>query len=295
MSELAMQRMQCLASHLMPVSCAAGGHKSPPANRLEGKIAIVTGAASGIGRAASEAFAEQGACVYCVDWDQAGADATAAAIIRAGGRAKAAQFDVSTEEANREMVATCIAEFGGLHVFFANAGVSGSPKAFWDLRAEEWERTLRINTIGVAMGFKYAAQHMRQNGVNNGSLIATASVAGIRSGAGTTDYSASKSAVISIVQTCANQLAGTGIRCNAICPGLIETGMTKPMYENAREHGKEGKIGQLNPTKRGGEPVEIANAALFLATDEASYVNGQAIAVCGGLSSSHPVVPGRLA
>eukprot|EP00930_Biecheleria_cincta_P038445 TRINITY_DN26415_c0_g1_i1.p1 TRINITY_DN26415_c0_g1~~TRINITY_DN26415_c0_g1_i1.p1 ORF type:complete len:252 (-),score=45.46 TRINITY_DN26415_c0_g1_i1:65-820(-) len=239
MYEPAMQRLQCLAGHLVPVSCAAGGHKSPPANRLEGKIAIVTGAASGIGRAASLAFAEQGACVYCVDWDQAGTDDTAAAIIRTGGRAKAAQFDVSTEEANRKMVANCIAEFGGLHVFFANAGVSGSPKAFWDLSAEDWERTLRINTIGVAMGFKYAAQHMRQNGVDNGSLIATASVAGIRSGAGTTDYSASKSAVISIVQTCANQLAGTGIRCNAICPGLIETGMTKPMYDSARQHGKE--------------------------------------------------------
>ena len=97
------------------------------------------------------------------------------------------------------------------------------------------------------------------------------------------------------MQTAANQLAGTGVRVNAICPGLIETGMTKPMFDFARARGSEKKIGQLNPLKRAGQPIEIARMALFLASDEASYVNGQAIAVDGGLSSSHPFVPGRLA
>ena len=128
----------------------------------------------------------------------------------------------------------------------------------------------------------------------SGSIIGTASVAGLRSNAGPTDYSASKAAVVSIMQTCAYQLVGTGIRCNAICPGVIETGMTKIMYDAARARGTEKKIGQLNPLKRGAVPDEVARVALFLASDEASYVNGQAWAVCGGLSAGHPFVPGKL-
>lgn len=129
----------------------------------------------------------------------------------------------------------------------------------------------------------------------SGSIIGTASVAGIRSNAGGTDYSASKAAVVSIMQTTAYQLAGTGIRCNAICPGVIETGMTKPMYDMARSRGTERKIGQLNPLRRGAVADEVARVALFLGSDEASYVNGQAWAVCGGLSAGHPFVPGKLA
>jgi len=129
---------------------------------------------------------------------------------------------------------------------------------------------------------------------SGGSIILTASVAGLRSNAGSTPYSASKAAVISLAQTTAYQLTGTGIRVNAICPGLIETGMTKPMYEAARARGTERKIGQLNPAKRGGHADEIARVALFLGSDESSYVNGQAWAVDGGLSAGHPHVPGKL-
>jgi NAD(P)-dependent dehydrogenase (short-subunit alcohol dehydrogenase family) len=123
-----------------------------------------------------------------------------------------------------------------------------------------------------------------------GSIVCTASVAGLKSGAGGVPYSASKAGVISLVQTAANQLYGTGVRVNAICPGLIETGMTRPIFDHARARGTQGKIGQLNPLRRGGEAIEIAQVALFLASDEASYVNGQALAVDGGLSSSLPVV-----
>jgi NAD(P)-dependent dehydrogenase (short-subunit alcohol dehydrogenase family) len=120
-------------------------------------------------------------------------------------------------------------------------------------------------------------------------MICTASVAGLRSGAGGAAYSASKAGVINLVQTASQQLFGTGIRVNAICPGLIETGMTQPIYEMARARGQEQRIGELNPLQRGGEPEEIARAALFLASDESSYVNGAALVVDGGLSSSHPV------
>jgi NAD(P)-dependent dehydrogenase (short-subunit alcohol dehydrogenase family) len=128
----------------------------------------------------------------------------------------------------------------------------------------------------------------------SGSIIGTASVAGIRSNAGSTDYSASKAGVISIAQTVAYQLAGTGIRINAICPGMIETGMTAPVFEAARKKGTERKIGQLNPLRRGAHADEVARVALFLGSDESSYVNGQAWAVDGGLSAGHPVIPGKL-
>lgn len=128
----------------------------------------------------------------------------------------------------------------------------------------------------------------------SGSIIGTASVAGIRSNAGSSDYSASKASVISLAQTIAYQLAGTGIRINAICPGVIETGMTAIMYEAARQRGTEKKIGQLNPLRRGAHADEVARVALFLGSEESSYVNGQAWAVDGGLSAGHPFVPGKL-
>ncbi|KAK3278647.1 hypothetical protein CYMTET_13428 [Cymbomonas tetramitiformis] len=121
-----------------------------------------------------------------------------------------------------------------------------------------------------------------------------ASVGGTwHTGAGDTIYSASKAAVISIVQTVANQLTGTNIRANAVCPGLVETGMTKLVFDMADARGTRSKIGQLNPLQRYGVSDEVAGVALFLASDESSYVNGQAIPVCGGLSSSHPVVAGK--
>ncbi len=134
-----------------------------------------------------------------------------------------------------------------------------------------------------------------QKPASSGSIIMTASVAGLRSNAGDTAYSASKAAVVSKAQTIAYQLTGTGVRANALCPGLIETGMTAPVFEAARARGTEKRIGQLNPLRRGGHADEIARVALFLGSDESSYVNGQAWAVDGGLSAGHPYVPGKMA
>jgi len=129
----------------------------------------------------------------------------------------------------------------------------------------------------------------------SGSIIMTASVAGLRSNAGSTPYSASKAAVVNMAQTLAFQLAGTGVRVNALCPGLIETGMTAAVFAAARARGTERKVGQLNPARRGGRADEIARVALFLGCDDSSYVNGQAWAVDGGLSAGHPFVPGKMA
>jgi NAD(P)-dependent dehydrogenase (short-subunit alcohol dehydrogenase family) len=259
--------------------------------RLAGKSAVVTGAASGIGRATALLFAEHGAKVVAVD-RAAEVEATAEAIRAQGGTALALVRDTSQEADVADYIETAVRQHGGLDVCYANAGVSGGMRAFDEWTVEEWTRILSINLIGTFLAIKYATRVMVPAG--QGSIICTASVAGLRSGAGGPPYSASKAGVVSLVQTSANQFGGTGVRINAICPGLIETGMTKPVFERARERGTENKIGQLNPLRRGGLPHEIAYAALFLASDEASYVNGQALPVDGGLSSSLPVVPPRM-
>jgi NAD(P)-dependent dehydrogenase (short-subunit alcohol dehydrogenase family) len=254
---------------------------------LQGKTALVTGAASGIGRASALLFAAEGATVVALDCS-AEVETTVAAIRSSGGRATALIKDSSAEEDVAAAVALAVKEYGGLDVCYANAGISGGLVPFFEETVERWLQVLAINLVGTFLAAKYAAQVMVKQ--QRGSIICTASVAGLRSGAGGMPYSASKAGVISLVQTAANQLAGSGVRINAICPGLIETGMTLPIFEQARARGSERKIGQLNPLRRPGAPDEIAQTALFLASDASSYVNGQAIAVDGGLSSSHPVV-----
>jgi NAD(P)-dependent dehydrogenase (short-subunit alcohol dehydrogenase family) len=242
--------------------------------RLSGKVAIVTGAASGIGKATVELFREHGATVV-------GADMSEGADVRA---------DAGDEGSVRDLVNQVAREHGGVDIFFANAGISGGWATITEQTAADWAEILRVNLIGPFLAIKYAAPLIADRG--GGAIICTASVAGLRSGAGGAAYSASKAGVINLVQTAAQQLSGSGVRVNAICPGLVETGMTKPDYDNARERGQAHRIGELNPSGRGGEPIEIARAALFLASDEASYVNGSALVVDGGLSSSHPEARG---
>lgn len=239
--------------------------------RLQGRIAIVTGAASGIGKAAATLFRAEGATVVAADVTP-GEDIVIA--------------DAGREEDVMRLVNSAATTHGGLDIFFANAGISGGLASIFEQTPQDWQEILRVNLIGPFLAIKHAAPVMKARG--KGSIVCTASVAGLRAGAGGPAYSASKAGVISLVEIAATQLAGANIRVNAICPGLIETGMTKGIYDNARAAGKEDMIGHLNPLKRGGEPDEIARAALFLASDESSYVNGHALVVDGGLSCSHP-------
>ena len=238
------------------------------------------------------------------------------------------QFDATVESEVEAVCAEAVKEYGRLDIMFANAGI-GSATVFSELTGDDFMFMLKGNLLSVFLCAKYAAKAMMVTSGSKkypgGSIVATASVAGLRSNAGSTDYSAAKAGVVSLAQTISYQLAGSGIRMNAseslpsfrlpsflntwractcffadmiypaVCPGIIETGMTSLMYEMARNKGTERKIGQLNPLKRGGVADEVARVALFLGSDESSYVNGQAWAVDGGLSAGHPFVPGKLA
>ena len=260
-------------------------------NRLEGKTALISGAASGIGRASALLFANEGANLVILDRAPA-VEETAALVRDAGGKVIALVKDSSDETNVASAIDTAVKEFGALDVCFANAGVSGGIVPLQEQTPEHWAEILKINLIGTFLAVKHAARVMAPR--RSGSIICTASVAALRSGAGGSPYSASKAGVISLAQTTAWQLHGSGVRINAICPGLIETGMTRPIFEQARARGTDHRIGQLNPLRRAGAPAEIAQMALFLASDDASYVNGQAFPVDGGLSTSHPIVPPKI-
>jgi NAD(P)-dependent dehydrogenase (short-subunit alcohol dehydrogenase family) len=253
--------------------------------RLEGKSVIITGAGSGIGRAASLLFTKEGAKLVAVDRAE-GVKETVEQVRKAGGTAEAVMADAGSEKDVMAFIDKAVSAHGRLDVIWANAGVSGGLVPLAEQTVEHWQEVLRINLIGPFLAIKYAMPHMIKQ--KSGSIVCTASVAGLKAGASGHPYGASKAGVISLVQTTAYSLSGTGVRINAVCPGLIETGMTQPVFDRAKERGTQDKIGQLNPLKRAGQPHELAAMGLFLASDDASYVNGQAIPVDGGLTASMP-------
>ena len=252
--------------------------------RLDNKVAIITGAASGIGLASVELFVREGAKIVASDV----APDLAEKMKPFGDKVVAITADAGHEADVASLVAEAVTRFDGVDIAFANAGVSGGLKGLFDHTPEDWAEILRINLIGPYLLIKHVAPVMKGKG--GGSIIATASVAGLRSGAGGAHYSASKAGVINLVMNAANQLSTANIRVNAICPGLIETGMTQMIFDKAEQMGKSDQIGRYTPLRRAGQPMEIANAALFLASDEASYVNGQYLLVDGGLASTYPFV-----
>ncbi|KAF5380527.1 hypothetical protein D9615_004514 [Tricholomella constricta] len=272
---------------------------SPRGTRLTDKVCIITGVGSlkGIGRATAIRFAHEGAKhLYLIDFDPTNLPDLKSTIGKLYPDVKVTtlQADAADEAAISGVCDQALREEGRLDVFFANAGFA-SRNALPDTTAETFMDSMRINALSCFHAVKFASAAMQKRNpsrgkeYSGGSIIMTASTAGIRSGAGTVDYSASKAAVNSIAKTSAYQLQKCDVRVNTICPGLIETNMTGETFDYARQRGTAGKIGQLNPLGR----FEIAQAAVFLASDDSSYVNGQNIAVDGGLSASHPVAPGR--
>lgn len=257
------------------------------ARRLAGRSAIVTGAASGIGRASALRLAAEGASVAIGDLDESGSAAVVSEIEAAGGRAIALRTDVSDESAFRKLIDATVAAFGRLDVLHNNAAALGRMAIGGDgevesLDVDVWDRTMAINTRSVLIGCKHAIPRMLETG--GGSIVNTSSGASILGALTGTAYASSKAAVNCLTLYVAAQYGKRGIRCNAILPGLIMTpavaiGMTRESVEMILDH---------HMTPEAGRPEDIAAMVAFLASDEARYVTGQLIRVDGGITSHAP-------
>ncbi|SEO70447.1 SDR family NAD(P)-dependent oxidoreductase [Aquisalimonas asiatica] len=252
---------------------------------IRDRAAIITGAGSGIGRATALRFATEGARLMIADVNEEALAETVRQVETAGGTVISRCVNVADEQAVADMVAATAEQYGSVDILCNNAGITGGTYGpITDDDADTWRRVLDVNLLGAMFGSKYAGRIMAEQ--QRGAIVNTASVAGIRAGAGGNAYSASKAAVINMTQTSACDLGQYGVRVNAVCPGLTETGMTKPVFDYARDRGKEDKLGARCELRRYGRPEELAAAILFLASDEASFITGQALAVDGGNTAS---------
>lgn len=246
--------------------------------RLAGKTAVITGGASGIGFATAQRFLAEGARVVIGDYN---GDAGAAALARlhAEGYADRAAFvrgDVAEEADVSALMAVALERFGGLDIAFNNAGIGGAIGPLVETEASHWDATFAVLMRGVFLGVKHAARIMMTRG--GGAIVNTASIAGLAPGILPTPYSAAKAAVVNFTQNAATELAEYRIRVNAVCPGVIFT----PLMHNGREAQAEAVLETIQPWPDRGEPHHIANAVLYLASDESAFVTGEAHAVDGG-------------
>ena len=246
--------------------------------RLEGRAALVTGGSGGIGAATLRRFAAEGAAVVCADLDEEGGAALVEELVRDGARARFDRCDVGSPEQVSAVVEACVADYGRIDVLFNNAGiVGGGSVASVDL--EYWDRCLRVMLSAALYGMQAAIPHMLEQG--GGSIISTSSIYGLVSAPGVGAYASAKAGLINLTRTAALEYGRRGIRVNAICPGVVDT----PMFAagvRAGHTSREQTIAR-QPLGRLIEPEEVANLALFLASDESSAVSGQAIVIDGGL------------
>jgi NAD(P)-dependent dehydrogenase (short-subunit alcohol dehydrogenase family) len=250
--------------------------------RLDGKIAVITGAASGIGRASALRFASEGAGVVIADLNREGGEETVAECKKAGARAVFQRVDVTDEAEVKAAVGRAVADFGKLDVIFNNAGLGGAVGKIEDTTVENWDRTMAILLRGVFLGMKYAVPAMRKAG--GGSIISTASIAGLRGGAGPHAYSAAKAAVVNLTRSVALEVGKDRIRVNCICPGGINTPLIYYNLPGGFE-AAEQFLKTIQPFPRAGSPADIAAMAAFLASDDAEWITGQAMVVDGGLTA----------
>jgi NAD(P)-dependent dehydrogenase (short-subunit alcohol dehydrogenase family) len=252
--------------------------------RLEGKVALITGGGSGMGMVASKLFASEGAMVVLTDVADAAGEAVAADITSTGGDAIFVHADVSHETDARAMVDAAIERFGGLDVLYNNAGVMLPEDGSVDsMDSEIWDTTLAVNVKGVAFGCKYGVPAMIARG--GGSIINVASfVAWLGAATSQTAYTASKGAVLAMTREIAVEYARKGVRCNALCPGPIETPLLmKLLSDEAKRQRRFVHI----PMGRLGRAEELAKAALFLASDDSSYMTGASLIVDGGITAAY--------
>lgn len=245
---------------------------------LEGKVALVTGAGGGIGRAAAEAFARSGASVMVSDVNEAGGAETVALIEAAGGKAAFVRCDVSKADEVKAMVEATVATFGGLDCAFNNAGINRITDDQYDDAI--WERDIAINLSGVMRCMREEAAYMLQNG--GGAIVNTASINGLVGNGGQPAYTAAKHGVVGLARHGALRWAKAGIRVNAVCPGVIETPMTAPLVQNPE---MKALIDGMTPMGRMGSASEIAEAVVWLCSSAASFVTGHAMVVDGGATA----------
>jgi len=253
--------------------------------RLQGKVAVITGAASGIGRATAILFAREGAkVVLATDKNIDGLNETLKLVEKEGGEGIIKKTSVAVEEEVKALVDLALKTYSKIDILCNIAGVTGQISTLEEQSGDDWRKVFEINVLGAVFATKHVAKHMQER--KSGAIVNMSSVAGIRSGAGGNAYSASKAAIINFTKTSACDLGGCNVRVNAVCPGLVETGMTKPFFDLAREKGKADKLGSRCELRRYGLAEEVAYAILFLASDEASYITGQALPVDGGNTAS---------
>lgn len=253
--------------------------------RLEGKVAVITGGGSGIGKATALLFAEKGAKVVVADINADTAAETAKMIKDLKGQATAVQVDVSKESDIEKMIRTAVETYGKLDILFNNAAIAGKPDTGLETSSEEdWNHVMSVNLNSVFLGCKHAIPQMRRNG--SGSIISTASIGGIRGAGRCPAYNVSKAGIILYTMSLATVLGKDNIRVNCLCPGGTETGMTPAFMQLTGDPQKDGEkrkaAAEGSPLGRMGDPKDMAYAVLFLASDESSFVTGHSLVVDGG-------------
>ena len=257
--------------------------------RLKNKAAVITGGASGMGLATVQRFLEEGAKVVIADFNQSNGEAAIDAAGEAGHGDRVAfiRTDVANEGDVESMLQHCVDRFGGLDILFNNAGVGGAVGPITESSVEDWNYTFDVLAKGVFLGIKHAARVMHSGG---GSIINTASIAGLSGDCGPILYSAAKASVISLTKSCAIELADSNIRVNAICPGFISTPLA---HAGQDAETIETAFASAQPWPEFGRGEHIASAALFLASDDATFITGEAIVVDGGMTAAGPQLSRR--